>query len=899
DFIDGGLGVDVAVFSGLRSAYTITWNGQTATVVGPDGTDTLINVETFQFADQTVASQATGGLIVSGDLTDNTIDGTAFGDTIGGGGGTDIINGLGGADTLDGGSGNDVLNGGDGDDVLIGGLGTDTLNGGNGTGDVADYSTAFSGVTVSLAAVGQQSTGGAGLDQLNGVEGLTGSAFNDVLTGDGGANVLRGGGGVDTLNGGGGNDQLFAGAPGETGGAPDIVKGQATVNSAIGTAVSIDSGFDIVARAGVVSPTTIPHATVVATSSGAIEYYAFTVTAGAQVVFDVDGASFDSTLRIYSADGTQLASNDDEEGATGTDAGLTHTFATAGTYYVAIGEWDASLTGGGFTDVAPPQGSTYTLHVSVPGHAVVPTVFLGSTLNGEAGADALTGGTGIDTLNGGEGDDTLTGGLGNDILAGGDGSDTAVFGSVRSAYSVSTTNGVTTVSGPDGTDTLTGVEFLRFSDQTVTVGAPTNPGVVLTGTPGDDRLDGGTGDDTLTGQGGNDILVGYAGNDSMSGGAGDDGLWGSEGNDVMSGGDGADLMDGQDGNDALDGGAGMDILYGGLGNDTLTGGGDADLLFGQDGDDQMWAGDLNDWIWGGAGNDFLDGQGTGDNLFGEDGNDLIYGGDGADMIRGGAGVDIVNGDAGGDALYGDDGDDVIYGGAGANMLNGGAGNDQLFGGAEGELFYGEGGNDVITAGAGQDQIFGMGGADRFVFTALSDSIGAAPDILFDYNAAEGDVIDVTAIDANVNAAGDQDFVFASSFGGQAGQAVLNYDAASNRTSLWLDVNGDGAADSVIWIAGQVTTGAGWAGITGTASAPVEGASKVAGVEVSVAEAATASAKAGLQGPEVMPWADGDGGMTPPEARPQADWGSAPSADLRPIHLHAHLGVLAPEHYWLF
>jgi len=37
DTIDGGLGSDTAVFTGLRSAYTITWNGQTATVTLPSG----------------------------------------------------------------------------------------------------------------------------------------------------------------------------------------------------------------------------------------------------------------------------------------------------------------------------------------------------------------------------------------------------------------------------------------------------------------------------------------------------------------------------------------------------------------------------------------------------------------------------------------------------------------------------------------------------------------------------------------------------------------------------------------------------------------------------------------------------------------------------------------------
>src|SRR3954462_14283715 len=55
DTIDGGAGVDVAVFSGVRAAYTITSLGGTSVrVAGPDGTDTLTNLEQLVFDDQTV-----------------------------------------------------------------------------------------------------------------------------------------------------------------------------------------------------------------------------------------------------------------------------------------------------------------------------------------------------------------------------------------------------------------------------------------------------------------------------------------------------------------------------------------------------------------------------------------------------------------------------------------------------------------------------------------------------------------------------------------------------------------------------------------------------------------------------------------------------------------------------
>jgi hypothetical protein len=59
DTIDGGAGVDTAVFSGLRSAYTITHVGNSLHVSGPDGRDTLTNVESLAFQDVTVLTGLT------------------------------------------------------------------------------------------------------------------------------------------------------------------------------------------------------------------------------------------------------------------------------------------------------------------------------------------------------------------------------------------------------------------------------------------------------------------------------------------------------------------------------------------------------------------------------------------------------------------------------------------------------------------------------------------------------------------------------------------------------------------------------------------------------------------------------------------------------------------------
>jgi Ca2+-binding RTX toxin-like protein len=58
DTLYGGKGVDTAVFSGVRSAYQISANK--TTVMGPDGTDTLIDIERLEFDDVTIALDISG-----------------------------------------------------------------------------------------------------------------------------------------------------------------------------------------------------------------------------------------------------------------------------------------------------------------------------------------------------------------------------------------------------------------------------------------------------------------------------------------------------------------------------------------------------------------------------------------------------------------------------------------------------------------------------------------------------------------------------------------------------------------------------------------------------------------------------------------------------------------------
>ena len=171
----------------------------------------------------------------------------------------------------------------------------------------------------------------------------------------------------------------------------------------------------------------------------------------------------------------------------------------------------------------------------------------------------------------------------------------------------------------------------------------------------------------------------------------------------------------------------------------------------------------------------------------------------ANNVAGTGGNDILPGLGGNDTVNGFGGADDLAGGDLRDRLTGGNGNDTLDGGT---------GKDFIRGDAGQDALRGGGGKDKFVFENITDSAVFAPDRIFDYNPGAGEVIDLTAIDAQPSTGGDQAFVIVGSFGGNEGEAVLTYDAGLNRTTLELDQNGDNEADFALVINGDQTAGTG-------------------------------------------------------------------------------------------
>jgi serralysin len=129
--------------------------------------------------------------------------------------------------------------------------------------------------------------------------------------------------------------------------------------------------------------------------------------------------------------------------------------------------------------------------------------------------------------------------------------------------------------------------------------------------------------------------------------------------------------------------------------------------------------------------------------------------------------------------------------------------ENAIGSAFADGLYGDDGNNVLTGGGGADLLYGFGGADRFIYTALTDSRVGAEDRIGDFDAGEGDLVDLARIDANAGLEGDQAFTFVNSFTNTAGQAVLTFDAGTGVTTLSLDVNGDGQADFAVRFDGSV------------------------------------------------------------------------------------------------
>ena len=173
--------------------------------------------------------------------------------------GNDLVAAGDAANRILGGAGDDILMGGAGDDVLVGGQGNDVLNGGAGF-DNADYTSSPQSLSVTLGSgVGNAAADGFGTaDTLTFIEGIMGSAFDDVLVGDTNDNFIDGQAGADIIAGKGGNDFLLGGAGDDFivgGSGTDIIEGGAGIDYLTGNddfGIVHDGETDIFRYSGIV-----------------------------------------------------------------------------------------------------------------------------------------------------------------------------------------------------------------------------------------------------------------------------------------------------------------------------------------------------------------------------------------------------------------------------------------------------------------------------------------------------------------------------------------------------------------------------------------------------------------------------------------------------------------------
>ncbi|MBF9036352.1 hypothetical protein HKCCE2091_19100 [Rhodobacterales bacterium HKCCE2091] len=298
----------------------------------------------------------------------------------------------------------------------------------------------------------------------------------------------------------------------------------------------------------------------------------------------------------------------------------------------------------------------------------------------------------------------------------------------------------------------------------------------------ENSIAGNAGDDLIIGRGKSDLLLGGQDNDTLKGANGADELYGGSGDDEIYGGNGADTLSGDKGENILVGGNGSDTFVinaaiAGQGHDTImdfdldrqnrrmtysdsleiknvagativfqeTAGGDVVVeidgfvvatIKGSEGPIEV------EKLL--AATEFTGGSPASVSLLDALGDPVPYtvsGTAGDDLLGAvpGLGTTIAGG-PGDDTLNGRGKDDVLLGGPGEDELNGANGSDTLYGGGDNDVLVGGNGGDLLNGDRGSDVLTGGNGGDTFQFTAAHAGTGV--DTITDYDASEGDVIQI-------------------------------------------------------------------------------------------------------------------------------------------------------------
>jgi Ca2+-binding RTX toxin-like protein len=720
-------------------------------------------IDTLEFADGSTLlwdQLFTQGVDVRGTSGD---DGELFGTFA-----NDHMVGFAGEESLSSGAGNDVLEGGTGNDFLLGSSGADTYiyNLGDGRDQLEDEAEQVLDSTGNLVYANNRIVFGQGITltdidlMLDGGSlfigvGTTGDGLNigsfvdtqpgirsldfadglslnlldlaDALLFTDEDRVLTGGDGSSTVFGGNGNDLLTGGS------GPSLLigwEGNDVLTGGIGTTRFYSgAGNDLLKG-----------------SANESDTYVFNRGDGSDTIQDVASAAAGNRIQFGSgiAQGDLIFTQDQaakkltiQVGSSGLDVIHLESFALTSVDGSVVTQ---TLT---FAD-----GSTVELAdlLATPG-----------VVTGTAGNDLLPGTSGNETLTGSAGNDTLVGGAGDDtyVFNAGDGIDTIAdtaapgegntlqFGPGITPEDLSLglgsllirvgTNGdavhLTTLNPNDVLGAHT-IDLFRFADgSTLSYDQLIARGFDLTGTIGDDTINGTNVSDRITGLAGNDTLVGSQGADVLEGGLGDDSYSVDSLDDVVT-------EQANEGTDKVLSAVSY-TLGANIENLTLAGGSAINgtgneldnILIGNRGNNILDGGLGTDTMSGGAGHDIYIVNSTGDVVTenANEGTDLVQSslsytlGDNVENLRLTA-SDNLNG-------TGNVSNNVLVGNSGNNMLDGSVGNDRLHGAI---------GTDTLLGGAGDDTYrFDLGdGVDTIEDTA---TVGEGNRILFGTGISRGDL----------------------------------------------------------------------------------------------------------------------------------------------------------------
>jgi Ca2+-binding RTX toxin-like protein len=455
DIIDGRDGDDLIY--GRESDDLIVGGRGDDTLLGGDGHDVLHGSAgrdiIFGGAGNDILFGEHGDDVLYGETGNDSLMGGAGNDSLMGGQGNDrlfgddgddVVLGEAGNDFVEGGVGNDQLSGGSGDDVVMGGAGDDVLNmglageegrhdssmatdgndiySGGGGFDTLDASDVGTGVDIDLEA-GTATGDTIGIDHIEDVEAVVGTAHDDIITGDDGDNSIDAGDGDDLLTSGDGDDVVH----GEGGNDVVLVVGSPASDNQDDGDDDYDGGdgIDTIDLTALVEAiiADIEEQFVEGVEIGRDTISNFEIIRGGHgndilnggVASDIlhGGAGNDRLKGRGDADILVGGDGDDEvEGNDGNDTFVVFARATSG----PVSDGNDSFDGGLGTDVydasATKLGVTIDLHV-------------GRVTGSETGTDTLTS---VEVAIGGSGNDHVIDGSGVTIMTGGAGNDIFVFG---------------------------------------------------------------------------------------------------------------------------------------------------------------------------------------------------------------------------------------------------------------------------------------------------------------------------------------------------------------------------------------------------------------------------------------------------------------------------------------